>query len=356
MTIQATAPLLVVIGVLFGILYLARRDWIRRRRHAMVAEVYRQDLLNLVGLVRRLATDISRTGPEKLLTETIRLGYAAGAVLYTRSESGVLETRSTVGQSQTGAAPDHEQIMQQAVETGQTYQDELSGRMFVPMLETGEVVALVEFFGVNSRSDEEGGRVQSAFLEGAVELAGVSLNTQRTIDRQVALSVTDGLTGLYNHRHFQQLLSVTVAQSYLQAAPLTLVLLDIDHFKQVNDTHGHLFGDLVLREIAHTVRRHTPPSASAARYGGEEFAVALPGVEAEEGVEFAEKLRRVVAEYGILNYQSGGHLHVTVSLGVAAYQLGQGKSRLIARADEALYASKRAGRNRVTLAPLDSIN
>lgn len=217
-----------------------------------------------------------------------------------------------------------------------------SGDLLLPVIEDGEPVGILAV---------RGGAPDSPPLQVAVGLAGVVLSGIRSTQRQSALSSTDGLTGLANHRHFQQMLSIALGQSYLEGEPLSLVLLDIDHFKAINDAHGHLLGDMVLREIAHLLRRELPPGALAARYGGEELVIILQGQSATDAGAIAERLRKSIAGHQVFDFTTGTKLAVTVSLGTAAYVLGQGKSRLIARADEAMYTSKREGRNRVTVAP-----
>lgn len=358
MVLQNAVPLLllVAVAVLAGVLALTRREADRSRRRLAALESYRQDLLNLVNLARRMSSDEIQAGPDKLLGEAVRLGYAAGATLYTRTDAGNLEVRATAGTAAAEAEADiaHDLAVSRTLESPDPFRDAAAGRVYIPLRAGGGVIGVV-FTGLSERARGEAGQAQLAFLEGVVALVRFSLDTLHAFQRQLTLSTTDGLTGVNNHRHFQHLLSVMLAQSYLQASPLTLILFDIDHFKKINDTHGHLYGDLVLREIANTSRRHAPPAAVVARYGGEEFAIALPGVSVAEGAEFAEQLRQYIANHTILDYQTGNELNITVSAGVAAYQLGQGKSRLIARADEALYASKRGGRNRVTVAEPDRI-
>jgi diguanylate cyclase (GGDEF)-like protein len=223
--------------------------------------------------------------------------------------------------------------------------DASDGTNYLPLIGGAERIGLLVIEGVapgTNPSDSQPLRVLQA-------LFGLALTSMRLHHKQVALSSTDGLTGLSNHRHFQQALGVMVAQAYLEGVGLAVILLDIDHFKSVNDTHGHLFGDLVLREIGYLLRRSLPESGLAARYGGEEMVVLLKGSDAQRAPELAEQIRAAIAEHEILDYNAGNRLQVTVSLGVACYELGQGKNRLIARADEALYCSKRQGRNRVTV-------
>ena len=161
----------------------------------------------------------------------------------------------------------------------------------------------------------------------------------------------DGLTGLYNHRYFQESLSNELARATRYHASVSLILFDIDHFKQVNDTHGHPAGDLVLMNIARAVNSAVRPSDIVARYGGEEFAVILPETNAAGVKVFAARLRRCVE--GIATLVDGQLIYVTVSAGATTFSIDQHgpgltKDMLIDCADRGLYHSKQNGRNQVT--------
>jgi len=238
---------------------------------------------------------------------------------------------------------DHRQALDQGeIVTGS------DGSVYLPLVEHSERIGLVAIKGAAPGPHAQLG-LERGPLRVLQALCRLAVGSMRLHHKQVALSSTDGLTGLSNHRHFQQALGVMVAQSYLDGESLAVILLDIDHFKAVNDTHGHLFGDLVLREIGYLMRRSLPENGLAARYGGEEMVILLKGPEAQRAPEIAEQIRAAIAEHEILDYTAGARLQVTVSLGVACYELGQGKNKLVARADQALYLSKREGRNRVTI-------
>lgn len=159
-------------------------------------------------------------------------------------------------------------------------------------------------------------------------------------------AVTDGLTGLYNHAYFKDRLARELERAAARGEPVSLVLLDIDHFKDYNDTYGHLEGDRVLRGCARVLRALVREDDVVARYGGEEFAVLLPGVALEEAVRVAERIRAAVAgEWGFRR-------PVTVSAGVASFpRHARAPGELVAAADGALYAAKGRGRNRVEAAP-----
>ncbi len=165
------------------------------------------------------------------------------------------------------------------------------------------------------------------------------------------LAVTDGLTGLYNHRHFQERLSAEVERTGRSGEPVTLLMVDVDHFKRYNDENGHQAGDGVLREIASILTSGRRVNDVVARYGGEEFALILSGTDRRSGALVAEYLRRRVADRRFEGEatQPGGRL--TISLGVAACpDDAEEPKALIQAADMALYAAKRQGRNRAVTA------
>jgi len=174
--------------------------------------------------------------------------------------------------------------------------------------------------------------------------------TQRKLEEE---SITDGLTGLKNRRFFDERLAEEFRRAQRYADPVSLIMIDLDHFKQVNDRHGHQMGDLVLREAAAAIRASIRDPDICARYGGEEFAVILPKTHLSGALTVAERIWR---ELGQRIYQPGGagatvSLRVTASLGVAFYPSKDITSEelLVRFADEALYQAKRSGRNTICL-------
>jgi len=157
----------------------------------------------------------------------------------------------------------------------------------------------------------------------------------------------DALTGLWNRKAILEILRKELDRSRREAAPLGLIMLDLDHFKQINDTYGHQAGDAVLHEVARMMVASLRSYDSAGRYGGEEFLMVLPGCDEQEAAGIAERLRLLSASYSFESSQ--GALEVTVSLGVASTDGSKdsGMDSLIRAADEALYHAKRLGRNRV---------
>lgn len=172
------------------------------------------------------------------------------------------------------------------------------------------------------------------------------LNVQSSIE----LSVTDSLTGLFNRRYLETHLGSLVEHSVNRGKPLTLITLDVDFFKSVNDTHGHDAGDRVLQELAGRIRSCVRNIDMACRTGGEEFVIVLPGTELHVAEKIAERLRKSVASKRF-NASAEAGLNITISIGVASLKETDTRVEdLLKRADQALYQAKRAGRNRVVLA------
>jgi diguanylate cyclase (GGDEF)-like protein/PAS domain S-box-containing protein len=167
------------------------------------------------------------------------------------------------------------------------------------------------------------------------------LDVNRTLERQ---ATTDALTGLKNRIVFQNSLLEMIHLAERQRIPLSVLLVDVDHFKRVNDTWGHQQGDRALQAVARALMDHVREQDIVARFGGEEFAVLLPHTDLEAALLVAEHLRSGCA--GVFDLQPT----LTVSIGVAAYEPGEAEAALIRRADAALYASKAQGRDRVTAA------
>lgn len=155
-------------------------------------------------------------------------------------------------------------------------------------------------------------------------------------------AATDGLTGLPNRRSLDALMDAQLAMAQREGRPFSVLMLDLDHFKAVNDTHGHAVGDAALRGFAQRIQGQLRRSDVCARYGGEEFCVVLPGTAAALALDTGERLRLAVAGAPL-----APGVAVTVSVGTATWRTGDDAATLIARADAALYAAKRAGRDRV---------
>ncbi len=186
-------------------------------------------------------------------------------------------------------------------------------------------------------------------LEILANQAAATLSLIRDLEKQHQLAVLDGLTGLYNRRAFNGLLASAVANEDRREGRLGLVMLDLDHFKKLNDSHGHQAGDAALRSLARLLDQHLRKGDYAARYGGEEFVVILPGSDEEHAVQAAERLRLALQKSRFLH--DGARIPLTASFGVAVWP-GDGREpeALLASADRGLYAAKQTGRNRVVAA------
>jgi len=167
--------------------------------------------------------------------------------------------------------------------------------------------------------------------------------------RGLEAALTDALTGLYNRRYMAQHLPGLLAKAAAAGKPLALFMIDIDHFKKVNDTYGHAAGDAVLKAVAARIPDLVRAEDTAARMGGEEFMAVLPDAGPEPALRVAERLRLAIAETKIADPAAPDGLSVTVSIGVASAKAGETPEALMGRADAALYRAKQAGRNRVVV-------
>ncbi len=186
-------------------------------------------------------------------------------------------------------------------------------------------------------------------LELVVSEAAEKLSLINAHDRLREQAMTDGLTQLRNHRTFQSDLDQALGRADRAGGTLGLLLLDIDHFKGINDTYGHPFGDAVLRGVAHSLKGAMREVDLVARYGGEEFAVALDLSQDSDALVAAERARAAVERLSFMS-EGGQEVRVTISLGLSFYpQDAHSKEALIDRADQALYQAKRRGRNRLVV-------
>jgi diguanylate cyclase (GGDEF)-like protein len=186
-------------------------------------------------------------------------------------------------------------------------------------------------------------RMTAAALAGQAVVALENARLHRMVERQ---ALVDGLTGLANRRQADEALVSELARTERLGGPVGLILADVDDFKAVNDRFGHPTGDLVLRDLAETLRENVREIDTAARWGGEEFAVILPGTDLEGAAQVAERIRVALAEREIVSVD-GAPLHVTASFGVATSSATTTVQQLVETADEALYRAKRAGKDRV---------
>ena len=216
----------------------------------------------------------------------------------------------------------------------------------------------VDFVGVISvarrdRAFTESDRELFAYLAGQATLSIENVDLHETVQQQ---AVTDELTGLFNVRQFHERLDSEIERADRFGTQLSLVMLDIDKFKSVNDTYGHQQGDRVLVEVAGVMRRLSRDVDLPARYGGEEMAVVLPQTDLAGAEMLAERMRVAIEGMQIQRRDGGGLLPITASFGVASFPSeALDKNGLIAAADAALYRAKRGGRNRVERAEPEAL-
>ena len=212
--------------------------------------------------------------------------------------------------------------------------------MVLPLYAEGGCVGVL----VAEHASRSGSRVERrlvTIVERFGSQTGLALRNAALLEQMERMANTDGLTHIANHRTFQLNLEKEMARSIRSGEPLSLIMLDLDNFKVLNDTHGHQIGDEVLRQVAVALQASSREFDTIARYGGEEFAVILPGCGPHDALASAERLRRLVHE-GVTS------VPVTVSVGVAsAPDHGQTAQGLVKAADDAMYRAKRSGRNQV---------
>ncbi len=205
---------------------------------------------------------------------------------------------------------------------------------------TGVLLATALFFGIFFIYPLIREQVKE---EGKLRAMTASLSARSETLEQAAL--TDALTGMQNRRYFDDALKEYLGEFRRVGRPIGLMILDLDHFKQVNDTHGHDVGDAALRAVADCLKDMTRYHDVVARLGGEEFAIVTPNMDAELLARFAERIRKAIAA---LSIQSGNvRLKITASVGLAVWDRKESAEDFYRRADRQLYEAKRLGRNRV---------
>jgi diguanylate cyclase len=198
------------------------------------------------------------------------------------------------------------------------------------------------------KSTRDAHDANKALEERLMSSKGEVSNLQRSLDAIRAESLTDPLTALGNRKYFDRALIAAVDAAIERGEPLSLMMIDIDHFKSFNDNYGHLTGDQVLRLVGQSLKHTMKGQDITARYGGEEFAVVLPCTPLRQALTVADHIRRAVMSKELKKKSTGEILgRVTVSIGVSMLQIGDDMDSLIGRADACLYAAKRNGRNRV---------
>ncbi len=216
----------------------------------------------------------------------------------------------------------------------------------LPMVHGSELLGVLNF---ERAQKADFGPEEIEYFMAVADQAAMSVQNARLHEQTVALSITDPLTGIPNRRHLFTQLEAEVNRAARYGSPISVVMIDIDHFKHLNDTAGHRAGDEVLRQVCQLLKQTIRKVDTVGRYGGEEFVVLLPQVERAEALEVAEKLRQAIDEHAFEHGRTQPQGRVTISLGVATMPVDATEQlTLVDAADSALYASKVAGRNKVT--------
>jgi len=194
-----------------------------------------------------------------------------------------------------------------------------------------------------------------ALLEALADFAAIALENARHVKRIHELTITDDCTSLYNARHMDFILETEIYRSQRYGYEFSLVFIDLDHFKSVNDTHGHLVGSKLLAEVGNMVKLACRRIDFAFRYGGDEFVIVLPQASKENAYVVAKRLHRMIGETSWLNSE-GLDIHFTASIGVASYPSdAKSKVELLHLADEAMYLVKNTTRNGVAAARIGAL-
>ncbi len=187
-------------------------------------------------------------------------------------------------------------------------------------------------------------RTHLALAQARAALEEANRELQRALAREAELARIDWLTGVYNRSYFYELAVREFAIATRYERPLAIGMIDVDHFKQINDRYGHLVGDQVLRSIAQTIAHQIRTTDCIGRFGGEEFILLLPNTDTIASLTLAERLRTTIG--GLVIHTDKGDVSVTISIGITGRQPADTTiERTIDRADQALYAAKRRGRN-----------
>jgi len=260
-----------------------------------------------------------------------------------------------VGAGRIGLVARHQMI----VERGELNTDALSRRpaadggdppglipdLIAPMVHEGETLGVICIGGVR-RAHRDARRLMKL----VADLGSLALQNQAMISKLEGIANADSLTGLATKRHLNYMLANLTVRAQQGGSPLSVLMFDIDHFKKLNDTYGHLAGDAVLKRVAMIMKQELRRDDIPSRYGGEEFVVLLPDVAKEDAAHVAEKIRGAIEAHPFTNLGGppGSVAHITISGGVAGFGVdGSRSTEVLASADQALYLAKERGRNRI---------
>lgn len=220
--------------------------------------------------------------------------------------------------------------------------------MATPLLSRGRLIGVVEI--INKLGGASFDQKDLDLLQTLTDHAAIAIENARLYEQARQLAITDDLTGLYNSRHCDLFLAKALEESERKGKPLSLIFIDLDHMKQVDDSYGHLMGGQALKEVADRIAQLVQIPDMASRYGGDEYVVVLPRKGPQKAVELAEGIRKSLEGKPFLTGQ-GLSCRITASIGIASYpDHGRTADQLLSQADKAMYRVKDSGKNRVQLA------
>ncbi|MFR1671385.1 MAG: diguanylate cyclase [Candidatus Gastranaerophilaceae bacterium] len=287
------------------------------------------------------SNDASIKRVSKMITtpiQTRRLAYSPYSIYAeTLKEKRILKTND-IGGTLKSVAPDVSDSIIEEIEKGSPSKSIIT----VPLYSRNKHFGWFNVFSTRKEMTEG----ETSFLTLFAQQIEIAITIADLFEAVKAQAVTDGLTGLYNRRYFEEYLKKEVTRSIRQKQPFSIIGLDLDFLKQINDKYGHAYGDLAIKTVANVLKKNARSIDTAARMGGEEFNVILPGIEAQGALIAAERIRKAIADVELDTIN-----HVTASIGVATFlEHSDNVEELMELTDQAMYQSKRDGRNRVTLA------
>lgn len=330
-------------------------------------QAYTREIEAINELVKLLQSCLTLDEARKLAARVLQQFFAAGSLLLLNSSRSVLDVAFTWGNGESKAGPFPPESCW-ALRKGQRHLVQPRGfnlscehsadsfevcHLCIPMIAQGDSLGVLSIDDSGLCKCVDGARAVQRKLRLAetlseqLALAFANLQLRDTLKYQ---SLRDPLTGLFNRRHMEDSLERELLRAERTKAPVTVLMMDIDHFKRLNDVYGHEAGDFLLRELGAMLRSQVRGGDISCRYGGEEFLMIMAETDLEAGHQRAEDLRQQVSGLQV-RYRGDMLRKITVSIGVAAFPLhGDSAATIVKAADEALYRAKRQGRDRVVLA------
>jgi diguanylate cyclase (GGDEF)-like protein len=318
-------------------------------------ERYIHFLVNIPDIVRSFISDLSfeeivssifrltKSLVEPEIIELYMLDVSTNSLILVHHNGSKKDQESVVklGEGIIGLAAENRMVVSQAVQHLRGIDDI---EFAAPILFKERLIGVM---GLSKIKISDGNEMR--FISMIADLAGVSLQNCEFLGTAKEEAITDALTGLYNRRYFFEKAREAAHKAIKHHSPISIFIFDIDHFKKYNDMHGHPEGDYLLKELSRILKENSREGDVTARYGGEEFIVLMPDTDKEGAVVYGEKIRKVIESYPFRHREKQPLGYLSVSGGVASFPFdGSSIEAVIRCADEALYESKRSGRNMIT--------